>query len=77
MMRIEAGASDTKASSLRAIEATLAAAGIEIVHAGDGKGEGVRFALPLAIRPYVEPPIVPEKGTKAAKPRRTKARAKA
>lgn len=76
MMRIEAGATDTKASSLRAIEATLVGAGIEIVHAGDGKGEGVRFALPLAIRPYVAPPIVPEKGTKAAKPRRAKARAK-
>lgn len=72
MMRIEAGASDTKASSLRAIEATLADAGVELVHASDGKGEGVRFTLPLAIRPYVEPPIVPDKATKGAKPRKAK-----
>jgi hypothetical protein len=67
-MRIEAGAEDTKVSSLRAIEAVLAKVEMEIVPPMDGKGEGLRFANPPHARPdEIAPPKPPPKKQKAVK----------
>lgn len=75
--RIETGTIDPKASSLRTIAEALAARGVELIPAMDGKGDGVRFTLPRGSRLPVVKPDVPKRGakpaaTKAAKPRRAK-----
>lgn len=68
LMRIEAGAEDTKASSLRAIETVFAKVEMEIVPPMDGKGEGLRFANPPHARPKeIAPPAPPPKETKHKK----------
>lgn len=75
--RIETGTIDPKASSLRTIAEALAARGVELIPAMDGKGDGVRFALPRGSRLPVVKPEVPKRGAKTAaskpvKPRRSK-----
>lgn len=44
--RLEGGHGDPRMSTVRAVKAALEGGGLEFVPASDGKGEGVRLAVP-------------------------------
>jgi transcriptional regulator with XRE-family HTH domain len=61
LTNIERGTADPRAKTLAKIQDALERAGLEIIHKGDGKGEGLRFAKAKGDRPEaVDPQAVRE-----------------